>query len=119
MMSERSGMIKRALESYEFRLSDLVKSEGEANAVDSLLLDDIISNTGILRQAYTLVSACNLEKLVQEYRNEVCCALVTYMAGLESTKRSISEKLVGAKPRFDNIDREIDLVNQVKIELCK
>jgi hypothetical protein len=31
---------------------------------------------------------------------------------LESSKRSVIEKLAGAKVRFDHIDREIDLVNQ-------
>jgi hypothetical protein len=119
MISERTETIKRTLEYYEFKLSELVESEDEPNDVNSLLLEDIRSNTHKLRQACSLVITGNVEKLIHEYRSEVCCALITYIAGLENSKKSASEKLPGAKLSFDHIDREIELADQVKKELCK
>lgn len=119
-MSERTEIIKRALEYYEFKLNELVESQGEENDVNSLLLEDIRSNRHKLSQAYKLVSTDNnAEKLIREYRNEVCGSLITYITGLENSKKSASEKLPGAMLSFDHIDREIELVNQVKTELCK
>jgi hypothetical protein len=57
--------------------------------------------------------------LIRGYRSEVCGGLITYIAGLENSKKSVSEKLPGAMLSFDHIDREIDLANQVNKELCK
>ena len=117
-------MIKRALNYYEFKLRELLDSEEKEgystdNAVNTLLQEDINSNTQKIGYAFTLVSTSNLEQMQHEYKNELCCALINYIAGLENSKKSVSEKLYGAKPSFDNIDREILLARQVKTELCK
>jgi hypothetical protein len=116
---ERTEMIKRALEYFELKLNELVEPEDQANDVNSLLLEDIRSNTHKLSQAYTLVSTGNVEKSIHEYRTEVCSALLTYVAGLENSKKNACEKLPGAKLSFDHINREIELADKLKKELCK
>ena len=40
----------------------------------------------------------NLEKLIVENKNIICCALINYITYLESSKESINEKLAGAEP---------------------
>ena len=124
MISEITEMIKRALNYYEFKLRELLDSEEKEgystdNAVNTLLQEDINSNTQKIGYAFALVSTGNLEQMQREYKNELCCALINYITGLENSKKSVSEKLYGAKPSFDNIDREILLARQVKTELCK
>ena len=116
---ERTEMIKRALEYFELKLNGLVEPEDQANDVNSLLLEDIRSNTHKLSQAYTLVSTGNVDKSIHEYRTEVCSALLTYVSGLENSKRNACEKLPGAKLSFDHINREIELADKLKKELCK
>ena len=116
---ERTEMIKRALEYFELKLNELVEPEDQANDVNSLLLEDIRSNTHKLSQAYTLVSTGNVEKSIHKYRTEVCSALLTYVAGLENSKKNACEKLPGAKLSFDHINREIELADKLKKELCR
>ena len=98
---ERTEMIKRALEYFGLRSNELVEPEDEANHVNSLLLEDIRSNTQI------------------KYRSQACDALVTYVAGLENSKKIACEKLPAAKLSFDHINREIELADKLKKELCK
>jgi hypothetical protein len=92
---ERTEMIKRALEYFELKLNELVEPKDQANDVNSLLLEDIRSNTHKLSQAYTLVSTGNIEKSIHEYRTEVCSALLTYVAGLESSKKMLVRNFQG------------------------
>src|SRR5919198_4054694 len=85
MISEKVEMIKRALSYYEFKLRELLDSEEEKgynidNAVNVLLQEDINSNTQKIGYALTLTSTGNLEQAQREYRNELCCALINYIA---------------------------------------
>jgi hypothetical protein len=89
-MSERTEIIKRALEYYEFKLNELVESQDEENDVNSLMLEDVRSKRHKLNQAYTLISTDNnIEKLIRGYRSEVCGGLITYINGLENSKKLV------------------------------
>lgn len=48
----------------------------------------------------------------------VCCALINYIADLETSKKDVSGKLAGAKPNLNGVEKEIHLAKQAKTEVC-
>ena len=122
IITERTEMIKRALSYYEFKLNELFFSEKEEdNTINILLREDINTNKKKIREPHMLLSTSigDWREEMRQYRDVLCDALINYIADLESSKKSVSEKLAGVNLSFHNIDKEIYLAKEAKTELCK
>jgi hypothetical protein len=111
-------MLKRALDHYSNRLTDLLREYENGNEV---LYNDLEKNAQKLSHAMEIIynDSNNIQKVITEYKNTICCALTNYITDLDNSKKTISEKLSGAKPEFDGVDKEIYLATQIKKEICK
>jgi hypothetical protein len=111
-------MLKRALDHYYNRLTDLLQ---EYENVNEILFDDLDKNMQRVSNTTQIIynDSNNLQKVIVENKNIICCALINYITYLESSRKSISEKLAGAKPEFEGTDKEIYLATQMKKEICK
>jgi hypothetical protein len=118
--TERPAMYHRALKHYSKRLTSLKENEDLKHGND-ILKTDIDNNLHLVNNVTKLMSSSNVEdsqKVFAEYRDVICCALINYIADLESAKHAVSIELAGAKPRFVHIDREIEVAKEAKKESC-
>ena len=73
-------------------------------------------NISKVSDAMSLIGTDNLQQAIRQYKNVVCCALINYIADLETSKKNVSEKLAGAKRSLNGVEKEIHSPKQAKTE---
>jgi hypothetical protein len=109
-------MLNRALQHYLDVLSDFkVELEGDVKG-NPILIEDLGTNASQIIYAMELVKSAS-HKVYVDYKDILCCALVTYVSYLEGLKKDVSDRLSGAKPRLERMENEIYLAKQTKGEI--
>ncbi len=115
MITERTEILKRALEHYHFKLTQLAGIENY-NPADQFLADDMSLNISKVSDAILLMGGCTTSDT--SVQNVLCYAFINYISDLETSKKDVSEKLAGAKPSLDIVEKEIHSAKQVSTEVC-
>ena len=100
MITESTEMLKRALDHYHFKLTKLADMENYTSddPLNVILGEDMALNISKVSDAISLIGTDSLQQAIRQYKNVVCCALINYIADVETSKKNVSEKLAGAKP---------------------
>ena len=109
MITERTEMLKTALEHYHFKLTKLVDVENynSDDPLNVILGEDMSLNISKVSDAILLMGTDGVQQPIRQYKNVLCCALINYIAALETSKKDISEKLAGAKPNAYGYSRTL------------
>ena len=116
-MSERPRLLRRALEHYASRLTNL--QDDTTKLGNNTLKDDLKHDADdALSIATSLLNPELLRITVSDHPTIICSALTCYINDLEDSIKTISDKLGGAKPRLKGIEEEIRLAKEAKEEIC-
>lgn len=116
-MTERAELMRRALEHYANRLSAL-QDDQEIKLGNSMLKDDLNTNaSNALMMANSLRNPILLNIVISDYYEIADSALTCYIRDLEESKKVVSARLGGAKPKMKNIDIEIEEAKKAKADI--
>ena len=105
------------LEHYASRLVNL--QDDAINLGNNILKDDLRKNADdALIIANSLRTQDPISIRVAKHREVVCAALMCYIKDLEDSIKSLSDKLGGASPRLEGMQKEIRLTKEAKDEIC-
>jgi hypothetical protein len=79
MITERTEMLKRALDHYHFKLTKLanVENYNSDDPLNVILGEDMALNISKVLDAISLIGTDGLQQAIRQYDNVVCCALIT------------------------------------------
>jgi hypothetical protein len=78
MITERTEMLKRALDHYHFKLTKVadINNYNSDEPLNVILGEDMALNNSKVSDAVSLIGADGLQQAIRQYRNLVSCAYV-------------------------------------------
>ena len=119
MRRQKEQKCFRALRHYANRLKNLAEDE-EIKVGNDILKDDLLMDAKETEQLRENLKNPEVSHQSFEQNKEiVCCALICYINDLQNSKNIVRNKLAGANPSFQEVDKEILAATDAENVICK